>query len=86
LPPFCCLDPNRRGSISWTRRYPGERSLRIDRLELATGKRTFFREIAPADPTGVGSISSVQITPDGKSYCYSFMRGLSRLYVVDGLR
>jgi predicted Ser/Thr protein kinase len=64
----------------------GERSLRIDRLELATGKRTFFREIAPADPTGVGSISSVQITPDGKSYCYSFMRGLSRLYVVDGLR
>ena len=64
----------------------GQVSMRIDRLELATGKRTFFREIALADPTGVGSTSSLQITPDGRSYCYSFMRALSRLYVVDGLR
>ena len=61
-------------------------SKKIDRLDLATGKRTFFKEVTPADPTGVGSIVSIQLTPDGKSYCYSFMRALSRLYVVDGLR
>ena len=30
----------------------GDRSKKIDRLDLATGKRTFFREVAPADPTG----------------------------------
>ena len=60
--------------------------LRIDRLELATGKRTSWKEIVLADPTGADSIASVQLTPDGKCYCYSFMRDLSRLYVVDGLR
>ena len=60
--------------------------LRIDRLDPATGKRTFFREITLADPTGVDSISTLQLTPDGKSYCYSFMRSLSRLYVIDGLK
>ena len=61
-------------------------SKKIDRLDLATGKRTFFKEVRPADPTGVGSIAAIQLTPDGRSYCYSFMRALSRLYVVDGLR
>ncbi|HTR02971.1 MAG TPA: protein kinase [Thermoanaerobaculia bacterium] len=59
---------------------------RIERLDLSTGRRSFVREIAPADPTGVAEISSIQLTPDGKSYCYSFMRALSRLYAVDGLR
>ncbi len=64
----------------------GDRSKKIDRMDLATGKRTFFKEVAPADPTGVGQISALQLTPDGRSYCYSFMRSLSRLYVIDGLR
>jgi hypothetical protein len=64
----------------------GDLSIKIDRLDLATGKRTFFKEITPADPTGIGEIASLQLTPDGRSYCYSFMRGLSRLYVIEGLR
>jgi hypothetical protein len=64
----------------------GSLSIKIDHLDLATGKRTFFKEITPADPTGVGEIASLQLTPDGRSYCYSFMRGLSRLYVIEGLR
>jgi hypothetical protein len=64
----------------------GKLPLRIDRFNVATGKRTFFREIAPADPTGVDEIATLQMTPDGRSYCYSFMRAQSRLYAVDGLR
>ncbi len=64
----------------------GDLKVRFDRLDLATGKRTFIREIAPADPTGVASLADARLTPDGKSYCYSFMRALSRLYVIDGLR
>ncbi len=64
----------------------GELTAHIERLDLATGKRTFVRDIAPADRTGVGGISTLQLTPDGRAYCYSFMRGLSRLYVVEGLR
>jgi eukaryotic-like serine/threonine-protein kinase len=64
----------------------GGLELRLERIELASGKRTFLREVSPADATGVTRISSIQLTPDGKSYCYSFMRALSRLYVVDGLK
>jgi len=64
----------------------GTASLRIDRIDLDTGKRTFVRDVAPVDPTGVGQIETLQITPDGSSYCYSYMSALSRLYAVDGLR
>ena len=64
----------------------GSLPLRIDRLDLASGKRSAWKQIALVDPTGVDSIQNVQLTPDGKSYCYSFIRSLSRLYVVDGLR
>jgi serine/threonine protein kinase len=60
--------------------------IRIDLLDLASGKRTLWKEIALADPTGVDDFYTAQITPDGACYCYSIMRGLSRLYFVEGLR
>jgi hypothetical protein len=60
--------------------------VRINHVDLATGKRTLWKEIALPDPTGVEELSRIQITPDGKGYCYSFLRSLSRLYVVEGLR
>jgi len=66
--------------------YSGDLKMRIERLDLSTGKRTFVREVTPADATGVTRISTLQMTPDGRAYCYSFMRSLSRLYMVDGLR
>jgi hypothetical protein len=64
----------------------GARTTRVERYEIGTGKRTFFKDITVADPTGVEDINSVLVTPDGRGYCYSYPRSLSRLYVVDGLR
>ncbi len=64
----------------------GARTVRVERYEIGTGKRIFFKEITVADPTGVEDVGSVVLTPDGRAYCYSCMRSLSRLYVVDGLR
>jgi eukaryotic-like serine/threonine-protein kinase len=60
--------------------------VRLDRLDLATGKRSFLREITLADPTGVETIETAHVSSDGRAYCYSFMRSLSRLYVIEGLR
>jgi eukaryotic-like serine/threonine-protein kinase len=60
--------------------------LKITRIDLATGKREPFREIAPADPAGVQSIPVIRFSADGKSYAYSLGRQLSDLYVVDGLK
>jgi hypothetical protein len=55
-------------------------------LDLASGKETPFRELAPADPSGVAHIDNVFLTPDGKSYVYSYYRITSELYIVSGLK
>jgi hypothetical protein len=55
-------------------------------VELATGRREPWKEIAPADLAGVQGIPTVRFSADGKSYAYSTLRVLSDLYVVDGLK
>lgn len=40
----------------------------------------------PPDKAGVSSIIEFQITPDGKSYVYSYTRLISQLYLVRGLK
>ena len=39
-----------------------------------------------SDRAGIIDVWGVHIAPDDKSYYYSFMRSLSDLYVMDGLR
>jgi eukaryotic-like serine/threonine-protein kinase len=58
----------------------------IFKLDPATGKRVLFKEIIPADPSGVGGIGPIHITPDGKAYVYSLYRDISDLYLVQGLK
>ncbi len=58
----------------------------VSRIDLASGRREVWKEIAPADPAGVESIVSIKFNADGKSYAYSTMRVLSDLFVVDGLK
>jgi len=60
--------------------------VKITRVDLATGRRQPFKEIAPADPAGAQSVPSMRFSADGKSYAYSLGRSLSDLYVVDGLK
>ena len=58
----------------------------ITRVDLATGKRTPWKQLVPADAAGVDSIGGIGITPDARSYVYSYPRELSDLYVVEGLK
>jgi dipeptidyl aminopeptidase/acylaminoacyl peptidase len=64
----------------------GEVPAKVYRLELATGKKTVWRQIAPLDPTGVSTIGPILMTPDGKTYVYGFHRTLGDLYLVEGLK
>jgi len=64
----------------------GEVPAKVYRVELATGKKTVWKEIAPLDPTGVSTIGPIQMTPDGKTYVYGFHRTVGDLYLVDGLK
>jgi Tol biopolymer transport system component len=58
----------------------------IYRVDLSTGKRSFWKTLVPADPVGVFEIYGIQISADEQSYCYSYARNISDLYLVEGLR
>ena len=59
---------------------------RIHRIELATGKRTLVREITPANPGGLPGIRSFAMTPDAQHLAYNYVRKLSDLYLIEGLK
>jgi Tol biopolymer transport system component len=61
-------------------------TMRVVRVDLNTGKRELFKEIEPADRSGMLSLNPIHITPDGQTYVYGFTRRLSDLHVVEGLR
>ena len=58
----------------------------IYKVDIAGGTRTLWKEITPPDVAGIVSIISVVMTPDGKSYAYTFRRALSDLYMATGLK
>lgn len=64
----------------------GEVPAKVYQLELATGKKTVWKQIVPVDPTGVSTIGPILMTPDGKTYVYGFHRTLGDLYLVEGLK
>ena len=57
---------------------------RLERVDLATGRRTFFTELAPADPAGLLSIREVFVTDDLQSYAYTAYYQVSSLFVSEG--
>ena len=58
----------------------------VDRVNTTTGERVRWKTIQPADPAGVDTIPRVLITPDGTSYCHDYIRILSELFIVEGLK
>jgi eukaryotic-like serine/threonine-protein kinase len=59
---------------------------RFFRLDLRTFQATLWKEVTPPDVAGVRAVQPLLITPDGKSYVYTFRRVLSDLYLADGLK
>ena len=64
----------------------GEIPARLFELELSTGKRKLWKQLEPADAAGIDTIRGITITPDAKAYIYGYIRTLSDLYVVEGLK
>ncbi|MGZ5452999.1 MAG: protein kinase domain-containing protein [Candidatus Aminicenantales bacterium] len=59
---------------------------RLERLDVASGRRDLIREVAPADKAGVFRISGAALTDDTKSYAYGYDRMRSQLFMVEGAR
>jgi Tol biopolymer transport system component len=64
----------------------GELPAKVVRLNLTTGQREPWKEILPGDPSGVVTITPILLTPDGKTYTYSYPRILSQLFLAEGLK
>jgi Tol biopolymer transport system component len=57
----------------------------IFQLDLVSGSRRLVGKAAPQDPSGLTTVGPLIITPDGKSYAFSYNRSLSDLFVVQGV-
>jgi eukaryotic-like serine/threonine-protein kinase len=64
-----------------------EFGVNVFRVDIVTGHSEAWRTLAPSDVAGVRYPTySLAMTPDGQSYCYSYGRRLSNLFVVSGLK
>jgi Tol biopolymer transport system component len=78
--------------IRWTSdgwlfiRSRGQFPTRIYRHEIATGRNQPWREITPADPTGLFLIGGVQVVKNGEICVYAGTRGFNELFYARGLR
>jgi len=59
---------------------------KVYRVDLATGRRELWKELGPSDLAGVTSITSIALTPDARSYVYTYQSRLANLYLVEGLK
>jgi len=59
--------------------------IKIYRLDALTGHRELWKEVVPADPSGILGPVGFQVTLDGKSYTYVLSRTLSTLYLAEQL-
>jgi hypothetical protein len=55
---------------------------KIDRIDIATGRRTLLREIGPADQAGFYILTTGTVSQNGAQYAYRYWRRLSTLYLV----
>jgi Tol biopolymer transport system component len=63
-----------------------ELPVRVHLLDVTTGEKKLWKELIPADAAGVTQVGSVVPTADGRFYVYSYIRLLSEMYVVEGLK
>ncbi|MGC2163428.1 MAG: hypothetical protein WA634_16080, partial [Silvibacterium sp.] len=67
-------------------RKPGAATVSIEKLDPRTGARTPWRDIPVLPLAGIRSLHVTLITPDGSSYAYGYVLGLSDLYTITGAR
>ena len=59
---------------------------RVSKVDVATGKITPWKTFIPSDRAGIVGIPNVKVTPDERSYAYTYDRRLSELYIISGLK
>jgi hypothetical protein len=61
--------------------------LRVDRIELSTGRRTVWQHLIPPDPATTIRVFNVRVSRDGRTLGYTYTRVLvSDLIMAEGLK
>ena len=61
--------------------------LRVDRIEISTGRRTVWQRLVPPDPATTVRVFNVRVSRDGRTVGYTYTRVLvSDLLVAEGLK
>jgi eukaryotic-like serine/threonine-protein kinase len=58
----------------------------VTEIDIATGQRKPWKELEPADSAGIDAIRGILLSSDAKAYVYGYVRTLSDLYLVEGLK
>ncbi|MFZ0312183.1 MAG: protein kinase [Candidatus Korobacteraceae bacterium] len=64
----------------------GEIPAKVFQVNLGTGERKLWKQLVPGDNAGIDTVRGVELSADGKAYVYGYIRTLSDLYLVDGLK
>jgi Tol biopolymer transport system component len=59
---------------------------KVYRVSIEDGSKQLVAEIAPADRAGASPLVTLQVTPDGGLFSYTYSQTLSDLYLVEALR
>jgi eukaryotic-like serine/threonine-protein kinase len=59
---------------------------RVVKIDLATGARTHWKDLAPPSSAGARQVYAIQLSPEHGWYFYSSWHALSDLYEVDGIK
>jgi predicted Ser/Thr protein kinase len=60
--------------------------VKVEKLDLASGRREPYKTLGPADLTGAIQIAPIAVSDDGKSYALTVRRMASHLFLVQGAR
>ena len=82
LAPIGWTDDGRSLLVSRLDASPAE----VLRVDLATGAAAAWKTLVPTDAAGILGFPSIRTAAGGRAYAYSYLRILSELYAVDGLR
>jgi hypothetical protein len=64
----------------------GEIPAVVYKYNLTSGTKEKWLELMPKEMLGLNQIVGVKLTPDGKTYAYSYKQELSDLYLMEDLK
>ena len=64
----------------------GTLAVRLERFDLATGRRDLIKTVSPPDAVGVTQVRNITVADDVNVYAYGARLQLSRLFLFQGAR